>query len=671
MGSPARLALPATTIFFVLVAIVQTTSCQKVENLVFEQFNQTTVANFIFQNKASVQGALQVTPDSLNQGFALQNQSGRVIYNQKFQLFERSGKLASFSTSFLFNIYRPDNKSVGEGLAFIIAPDSGIPANSYGQYLGLTNSTIDGNFSNHLLAVEFDTVKQDFDPDDNHVGIDINSVRSNATFSASKIGIDLAPTTGPKKYLAWIDYDATARLLSVYLANENETKPNKSILSYPLNTAAVLSQYSYFGFAASTGNEAELNCILKWNLTVEILGVPGMRWTVMVFAIILPSSVAVAAAMCAAAWFVLRRRKAVDDTNITGALKSLPGMPREFSFNELKKATNNFDEKMKLGQGGFGVVYRGALPLEGTEVAVKMFSREAMQGKDDFLAELTTINRLRHKNLVRLIGWCHRKGTLLIVYEFMPNGSLDQHLFESTEQTLSWDRRYKIIAGTASALHYIHNEYDNRVVHRDLKASNIMLDSEFNARLGDFGLARVLDDEKTSYAEADGVPGTMGYVAPECFHTGKATRESDVFGFGAVVLETVCGRRPRSSSTGLLVDYVWTLHREGRILEAVDEKLGDNYDPQDAARLLLLGLACAHPNPNDRPKATAIIQIISRSIDPPTVPPFRPPFIWHMDSTYDCSSVDVTGSSYISGSIGWTPMTLSSQNQLADRASMV
>lgn len=136
---------------------------------------------------------------------------------------------------------------------------------------------------------------------------------------------------------------------------------------------------------------------------------------------------------------------------------------------------------------------------------------------------------------------------LLLVYDFMPNGSLDRHIFCDPEtQPLGWDLRYKILSGVGSALHYLHIEFDQKVVHRDLKPSNIMLDSNFNARLGDFGLARAIDHEKTSYAESGhpGVPGTMGYIAPEYLHTGKATRESDVYGFGAVVLEVVCGKSP-------------------------------------------------------------------------------------------------------------------------------
>lgn len=136
------------------------------------------------------------------------------------------------------------------------------------------------------------------------------------------------------------------------------------------------------------------------------------------------------------------------------------------------------------------------------------------------------------------LGWCHKNGMLLLVYEYMPNRSLDSHIFCPPERpVLGWNLRYKILSGVASALHYLHYEYDQMVLHRDLKASNIMLDINYNARLGDFGLARAIDNEKTSYAELDGVPGTIGYIAPECLHTGKATRESDTYGFGAVILE--------------------------------------------------------------------------------------------------------------------------------------
>lgn len=230
----------------------------------------------------------------------------------------------------------------------------------------------------------------------------------------------------------------------------------------------------------------------------------------------------------------------------------------------------------------------------------------------------------------------------------MPNGSLDNHIFceEGTSKTpLSWPLRYKILSGVASALNYLHNEYDQTVVHRDLKASNIMLDSDFNARLGDFGLARALENEKTSYAELEGVQGTMGYIAPECFHTGKATRESDVYGFGAVLLEVVCGQRPWTKIEGyqFLVDWVWYLHRERRILEAVDQRLGNEYVSEEAEKILKLGLVCSHPIASERPKMQTIVQIISGSVDVPYVPPFKPAFMWPSVDLAGLASTDVTG----------------------------
>ena len=267
-------------------------------------------------------------------------------------------------------------------------------------------------------------------------------------------------------------------------------------------------------------------------------------------------------------------------------------------------------------------------------------------------------------------GWCQKNGVLLLVYEYMPNGSLDNHLFcaSQNEETLGWNLRYKIISGVASALHYLHNEFDQKVVHRDLKANNIMLDSNFNARLGDFGLARALDNEKTSYAELDGVQGTMGYIAPECFHTGKATCESDVYGFGAVLLEVVCGQRPWTKVKGfqLLVDWVWWLHREGRILEAVDERLGNDYVVEEAQRLLLLGLACSHPIASERPKTPSVVQIISGAVAVPHVPPFKPAFVWPSSipgsssmmaniATSDTASITTSSWNFASDSgSGWT-----------------
>ncbi|KAF5958093.1 hypothetical protein HYC85_005318 [Camellia sinensis] len=206
--------------------------------------------------------------------------------------------------------------------------------------------------------------------------------------------------------------------------------------------------------------------------------------------------------------------------------------------------------------------------------------------------------------------------------------------------------RYNIISGVAFVVHYLHNKYDKRVVHCDLKANNIMFESNFSACLGDFGLARALNTEKTSYKEAKGVPGTMGYIALECFHMEKATEQSDIYAFGAVLLEVVCGLRPGTEVGGFqfLVDWVWYLHHEGRLLDAVDKRLramivalsfglkiwgvtGKDYVVEEAERVLLLGLACSHSIASERPQTQAIVQIISGSVAMPHVPPFKLAFM--------------------------------------------
>ncbi|TKY70213.1 L-type lectin-domain containing receptor kinase S.5 [Spatholobus suberectus] len=634
-----------TTILLLFPAASSQAQILKTETYVFGPFNQSYYDTFDVVPSAAINlDSLQVTPDSTG-NVSLADRSGRVFFSKPFKLWDDdddfNGKLASFNTSFLVNVYRPKNNDTpGEGIAFLIAPSPlTIPLNSSGEFLGLTNASTDGNSTNRIVAVELDTVKQDFDPDDNHIGLDINGVRSNLTVSLSPLGFEIAPN-GTRFHVLWVEYDGDRKVIDVYIAEQSDkdaptvAKPAEPVLSLGLDLKRVLNQVSYFGFSASTGDNVELNCVLRWNISIEVFPEKSGSGNALKIGLGVGVPLVILIVAGVVGWvYWLRRKNRDSETQILGTLKSLPGTPREFRFQELKKATNNFDEKHKLGQGGYGVVYRGTLPKEKWEVAVKMFSRDKMKSADDFLAELTIINRLRHKNLVRLLGWCHKNGVLLLVYDYMPNGSLDNHIFceeGSSTTPLSWPLRYKIISGVASALNYLHNEYDQRVVHRDLKASNIMLDSDFNARLGDFGLARALENGKTSYAELEGVHGTMGYIAPECFHTGRATRESDVYGFGAVLLEVVCGQRPWTKIGGYdcVVDWVWHLHREQRILDAVDPRLGNDCVAEEAERVLKLGLACSHPVASERPKMQAIVQIISGSVHVPPVPPFKPAFVW-------------------------------------------
>ncbi|XP_062081477.1 probable L-type lectin-domain containing receptor kinase S.5 [Humulus lupulus] len=635
----------------------------KTKGFTYDTFDEgKDSSSFIFKSSSSIdEHALQLTPDNVH---GSNNKSGRIMYHQPYKLWSSQSDdvIASFNTKFVINMFRNENWA-GEGLTFLIAPDNNVfPDQSHERWLGLTNVTNDSAPENHIVAIEFDTRSQGSDPNGSHIGLDINSVVSNKT-----VLVDFKPIVN---HSVWIEYDGGSKLMEVYMANDGDDKPEKPHLSAKINLKDYVKQVSYFGFSGSTGDPAkQYNCVIRWELEIDDLDRKKHLKPLLIGVSVGLPLLGLALILLGIKIRRVKKRGLQDEESVVlGTLKRLPGMPREFKFKDLKKATNNFHESMILGKGGFGVVYKGVLnedsdrndnsnsSTSGNEVAVKKFSRDNIDGKEDFLAELTIIHRLRHKHLVRLEGWCYEKGKLLLVYDYMPNGSVEKHLYKSSDQnTLSWEHRHKILTGVASALHYLHNEYDQRVVHRDLKASNILLDSNYNARLGDFGLARALENERNSYAglELCGVPGTMGYVAPECFHTGKASPESDVFGFGAVVLEVVTGRSPgvqiqHEKDQLTLVDWVWMLHREGRIEEAVDERLSDEYDVEEANRLMLLGLACSHPVASMRPQAQAICQIISETMPPPHVPPFKPVFIWPSLSTTAFSSNESSFSNFLS-----------------------
>ena len=410
-------------ISFLIFAFSQAQDLQPNFHQEYGPFNETYYGIFEVEEPATISNsALQITPDSINGNFTLANRSGRVMLNKSFTLWEDGGvdgaRVASFNSSFLINIFRLNNSIPGEGFAFLIAPDLELPENSNGQYLGLTNSTTDNNTSNGIVAIELDTVKQEFDPDDNHMGLDIHSVISRKTVPLVNLGIELAPVGG-RNHMVWVHYYGSSKRMEVYMVEEGKAKPATPALAAELNLKENVRQKSYFGFAASTGSNFQLNCVLKWNLTVEMLSDPVANGSGRDNKKLIKIGVGIGVALFSflligvgSLVYYLHKKRAASDPTLLRALQSLPGMPREFPFKDLKKATNNFDEKHKLGQGGFGVVYKGVLPKENIQVAVKKFSRDNIKGQDDFLSELTVINRLRHKHLVRLLG----KFSSLLLY---------------------------------------------------------------------------------------------------------------------------------------------------------------------------------------------------------------------------------------------------------------
>ncbi|GJN06682.1 hypothetical protein PR202_ga24438 [Eleusine coracana subsp. coracana] len=306
--------------------------------------------------------------------------------------------------------------------------------------------------------------------------------------------------------------------------------------------------------------------------------------------------------------------------------------PKRFGYGELAIATDNFSDDRKLGEGGFGSVYRGFLQDMGLAVAIKRVSKGSKQGRKEYAAEVRIISRLRHRNLVQLIGWCHGGGEMLLVYELMPNGSLDAHLY-SCRDIMPWPRRHEVVLGLGSALLYLHQEWEQCVLHRDIKPSNVMLDASFNAKLGDFGLARLVDHARGSHTTA--LAGTIGYMDPESMVTGRASAESDVYSFGVLLLETACGRRPMvvmGEDVIHLVRWVWeSYYGRGTILDAADARLNREFDVQEMETVMVVGLWCAHPDRSLRPSIRQAINVLRSEAPLPSlpqrmpVPTFQPP----------------------------------------------
>ncbi|KAM3738004.1 hypothetical protein ACB098_09G099900 [Castanea mollissima] len=559
----------------------------------------------------------------------LTNETGRLMghafYTSPFQ-FKNStnGKAFSFSTSFAFTIVPEYPKLGGHGLAFTIATTKDIQAHP-SQYLGLFNPSDVGNSSDHLFAVEFDTV-QDFefgDINDNHVGIDINSLTSNASataayFTDNSTKQDLNLKSG-KAIQAWIDYDSVQNVLNVTISPFS-SKPSKPILSFPLDLSPILQESMYVGFSASTGLLASSHYVLGWSFKINgqapaldlssLPSLPGLKkqqHTALKVGISV-SAIVLALSAIFVAIYLFRKIKNADIVEDW----ELELGPHRYSYQELKKATNGFGEKGLLGSGGFGLVYKGTLPNSKIQVAVKRISHKSQQGLREFVSEIASIGRLRHRNLVQLLGWCRKRDDLLLVYDFMANGSLDNSLFDEPKTVLSWEQRFTIIKGVASGLLYLHEGYEQVVIHRDVKASNVLLDNELNGRLGDFGLARLC--EHGSNPGTTRVVGTLGYLAPELPRTGKATTCSDVFAFGALLLEVACGRRPIEPKAMpeelVLVDWVWDRFIEGKLLDVVDPRLNGDFDESEVVVVLKLGLMCSNNAPMARPSMRQVVRYL-------------------------------------------------------------
>ncbi|KAJ0984019.1 hypothetical protein J5N97_002375 [Dioscorea zingiberensis] len=431
----------------------------------------------------------------------------------------------------------------------------------------------------------------------------------------------------PKHILVWIEYEQSDKLLNVTIAPVSVPKPSVPLISSVVNLSSLIQDDMYVGFSSSTGSFPTSHYILGWSFmlngkvqALDLSKLPSLPLMASeskskLLPIVLPliGGSLVLMVMAFVVVVVVRRRRNKYAELLEDWEREYG--PQRFSYKDLFLATKGFRDRELLGAGGFGRVYKGVLPKTNIQVAVKKVSHESRQGMREFIAEIISIGRLRHRNLVQLLGYCRRRGELLLVYDFMPNGSLDRLLFDKPESLLDWEQRFQIIKGVASALFYLHEEWEQVVIHRDIKASNILLDGEMNGRLGDFGLSRLYDhgsDPQTTH-----VVGTLGYLAPELPRTGKATTSTDVYAFGGFLLEVACGRRPIEMKAlpqeMILVDWVFECWKEDSILDVRDPNLGDKFKVEEMEMVLKLGLVCSHPNPKYRPPMRAVTQALDGS----------------------------------------------------------
>ncbi|KAK7354659.1 hypothetical protein VNO80_20125 [Phaseolus coccineus] len=300
-----------------------------------------------------------------------------------------------------------------------------------------------------------------------------------------------------------------------------------------------------------------------------------------------------------------------------------------FDYQSLKNATTNFHADNFLGSGGFGPVYKGKL-VDGRLVAVKKLSlNKSQQGEKEFLIEVRTITSIQHKNLVRLLGCCIDGPQRILVYEYMKNRSLDLFIHENSDQFLKWGTRFQIILGVARGLQYLHEDSHQRIIHRDIKASNILLDDKLQPRIGDFGLARFFPEDQ-AYLSTQ-FAGTLGYTAPEYATRGELSEKADIYSFGVLLLEIICCRkntdRTLPSEMQYLPQYAWKLYENARILDIIDPKLRqDGFVEKDVMQAIHVAFLCLQPDPHLRPPMSEIVALLTFKIEMVTTP-MRPAFL--------------------------------------------
>ncbi|KAK8972702.1 hypothetical protein V6N11_012896 [Hibiscus sabdariffa] len=513
-------------------------------NFIFNGFNGSE-SNFTLDHGASISrpaGALKLTNKS-------RYTIGHAFYSEPIGMPGDKSSSFSFSTTFVLAIVPSSSGRGGYGLAFTLSPSKQFPGAVAEHYMGIFNPENDGSPSNHIFAVEFDTVNghnEGADSDGNHVGININSMDSTmsrpaAYFINNTEEMEELVLESGDRIQAWIEYDGN--FVNVTICPLNINKPSKPLISYPIDLAPFVQNTTYVGFSASTGVKTSSHFILGWsfstNGTAPVLDISALpmapskeknrpSYDHRVIGLIAALSTVTVLLLGILICFTLYKRNVKSENLEDWELDC----PHRFRYKDLHAATKGFKQSEVTGVGGFAVGF-----------------------------------------------------------------------------VLNWQQRFNIIKGIAAGLLYLHEEWELVVVHRDVKSSNVLIDADMNARLGDFGLAR-LYDHGTDWHTTN-VVGTIGYIAPELARNGKASTSSDVFAFGVLLLEIVTGRKPVDSRNFFLVDWVIECHQKGHILDAMDAKLNSSYVVEEVKLVLLLGLLCSHPKPEIRPSMRRIARYLN------------------------------------------------------------
>lgn len=567
---------------------------------------------------------------------------GAAVYSEQIRFRNKqTNQTASFTSEFTFTIEYTGYQNASGILAFFM---SDFPFHPSSGYLGLERR------SSSFIAVDLDKETDVLDVDEIQLGLHLNSEeRVKHEITPFQYNSDIDGVIGR----VVVDYDSVNLNLSVSLHDEYSSQHAK--FSHGIDLSTILQENVVIGFVSTSNISTDEHIIDTWNFSSTFPVVEEdpvdpstkrskTKWLAGSLVIGMVALIC----LLGLAWFFwmgkAKKQKDEVDVVLDDEFQDEQGVPKKFSYKQLVNATDNFNPKRKLGEGGFGPVYSGSLQDQNLNVAVKKLSGKTHQGRKEYIAEVKIISNLRHKNLVRLIGWCHEKCDLLLVYEFMENGSLDSFILDSKKPPLIWSLRYKIVKGLVSALNYLHEQ---SVVHRDVKPSNVMLDKSFDAKLGDFGLARFSDRE--GGAQTKVMAGTRGYIAPECFVTGKTSKESDVYAFGILALEMACSRKNiYKNSTMTLVEWVWKMYGSGRLMDVVDEKIvkDDDFNKSQVVQMLILGLWCAHPDPKQRPTMIQAISALNFQSSLPNLPKEMPVFVGDHPKFHITGSTSQTNSSF-------------------------